>query len=45
MRETPADGRLLLVDGFTVTAADTPENQEEFPQNPAQEEGLGFPII
>ena len=27
-------GRVLLVDGFTVTAADTPENQAEFPQNP-----------
>jgi hypothetical protein len=39
------DGRILLFDGFTVTAADTPENQEEFPQNPAQKEGLGFPII
>lgn len=41
----PTTGRILLVDGFTVTAADTPENQEEFPQNPAQKEGLGFPII
>ena len=40
-----ASGRFLLVDGFTVTAADTPENQEEFPQNPSQKEGLGFPII
>lgn len=38
-------GRILLVDGFTVTAADTPANQEVFPQNPAQEAGLGFPII
>jgi len=38
-------GRILLVDGFTVTAADTLENQEEFPQNPSQKEGLGFPII
>jgi len=28
-----------------VTAADTPDNQEEFPQNPSQKEGLGFPII
>ena len=32
-------------DGFTITAADTPENQNEFPQNPSQKEGLGFPII
>jgi hypothetical protein len=38
-------GRILLVDGFTVTAADTPENQDIFPQNPSQKEGLGFPII
>lgn len=38
-------GRILLVDGLTVTAADTPENQEEYPQNPAQAEGLGFPIL
>ena len=41
----PIEGRIMLVDGFTVTAADTPENQEVFPQNPAQKEGLGFPII
>ena len=38
-------GRILLVDGFTITAADTAENQEEYPQNPAQAEGLGFPIL
>lgn len=38
-------GRLILVDGFTVTAADTPENQAEYPQNPAQQSGLGFPIL
>lgn len=38
-------GRLIMVDGFTVTAADTPENQAEYPQNPVQKEGLGFPIL
>ena len=38
-------GRLIMVDGFTVTAADTPANQAEYPQNPAQKEGLGFPIL
>jgi hypothetical protein len=38
-------GRILLVDGFTFIAADTPENQEVFPQNPSQKEGLGFPIV
>ncbi|MDB4614608.1 IS4 family transposase [bacterium] len=42
---TPGSGRILLFDGFTITAADTPETQEEFPQNPAQKEGVGFPII
>lgn len=45
VQSQPTEGRILLFDGFTVTAADTPENQEEFPQNPAQKEGLGFPII
>ena len=43
--ETSTVGRVLLVDGFTITATDTPENQEEFPQNPSQKEGLGFPIV
>ena len=38
-------GRLMMVDGFTVTAADTEENQAEYPQNPKQKEGLGFPIL
>lgn len=33
-----------LVDGFTFTMPDTPENQAEFPQNPAQEPGVGLPI-
>jgi hypothetical protein len=45
VKTQPVCGRILLVDGFTVTAADTPENQAEYPQNPAQQEGLGFPII
>jgi hypothetical protein len=38
-------GRLIMVDGFTVAAADTPKNQAEYPQNPVQKEGLGFPIL
>jgi hypothetical protein len=33
-----------LVDGFTFTMPDTPENQDQYPQNPAQDEGVGFPI-
>lgn len=45
VQATPTSGRVLLFDGFTITAADTPKNQKEFPQNPAQKEGLGFPII
>ena len=39
------EGRIFLFDGFTITAADTPENQQAFPQNPSQKEGLGFPLI
>lgn len=34
-------GRILLVDGFTITTADTPENQRAYPQKP----GLGFPVL
>ena len=33
-----------LVDGFTFTMPDTPENQEAFPQLSAQRRGVGFPI-
>ncbi len=33
-----------LVDGFTFTMPDTPDNQDEYPQNPSQDEGVGFPI-
>jgi hypothetical protein len=45
VKSTPTGGRILLVDGFTITAADTEENQAEYPQNPSQKEGLGFPIL
>ena len=45
VRAQSGGGRVLLLDGFTITAADTPENQAEYPQNPSQEEGLGFPIL
>ena len=37
--------RVLAVDGSTVTAADTPENQTAFPQQSVQKPGCGFPII
>ena len=33
-----------LVDGFTFTMPDTPENQEAFPQLRSQRPGVGFPI-
>ena len=33
-----------LVDGFTFTMPDTPENQEAFPQLHSQSPGVGFPI-
>ncbi len=33
-----------LVDGFTFTMPDTPDNQELFPQQATQEPGIGFPI-
>jgi len=45
VKSVAVPGRILLVDGFTVTAADTPENQTEYPQNPVQKEGIGFPIL
>ena len=49
--ENEADERWLwngrhakLVDGFTFTMPDTPDNQKEFPQLRAQNPGVGFPI-
>ena len=33
-----------LVDGFTFTMPDTPENQAAFPQSAEQQPGVGFPI-
>jgi putative transposase len=33
-----------LVDGFTFTMPDTPENQKDFPQLNCQKPGVGFPI-
>jgi hypothetical protein len=37
--------RALLVDGFEVTAEDTPANQAVYPQASSQKPGLGFPLI
>ena len=45
IRSLPIGGRIIMVDGFTIDAPDTAENQKKYPQNPAQEEGLGFPIL
>jgi hypothetical protein len=36
--------RVKLVDGFTFTMPDTPDNQRMFPQSVSQAPGLGFPI-
>jgi hypothetical protein len=36
--------RVRLVDGATMTLADTPENQAKYPQPNSQKTGLGFPI-
>jgi hypothetical protein len=36
--------RVYIYDGSTVTMPDTPENQVAYPQNVAQQPGLGFPI-
>ena len=35
---------VYLVDGTTITMADTKANQKEYPQPSFQKEGLGFPI-
>jgi hypothetical protein len=48
-QQAPADWRwkgrhVFVPDGSTFTMPDTDENQQAFPQNPTQEEGLGFPI-
>jgi hypothetical protein len=48
-QQVPEDGlwkgrHVKLVDGSTLSMADTEENQEEYPQQASQKEGLGFPI-
>jgi putative transposase len=37
--------RVLLVDGFTATLPDTPENQKAYPQPQTQKPGLGSPLL
>jgi hypothetical protein len=36
--------RVLAYDGSTISMPDTAENQQEYPQPPQQEPGLGFPL-
>lgn len=36
--------QVRVVDGATLTMADTPENQAEYPQQKGQQPGCGFPI-
>jgi len=48
--QAPADWRwhgrrVFLVDGTTVSAPDTKENQAEYPQPTTQLPGLGFPML
>jgi hypothetical protein len=43
---TQLQGRAIkVVDGSTTQLADTPENQERFPQPTSQKPGCGFPVI
>ena len=43
---TQLQGRALkVVDGSTTQLADTPENQQRFPQPSSQKPGCGFPVI
>jgi len=37
--------RVITADGTTVTMADTPENQAQYPQQRGQQPGCGFPIM
>jgi hypothetical protein len=36
---------IKIIDGTTLSMPDTPENQKEYPQQPLQKPGLGFPIL
>lgn len=37
--------KMVLADGTIISMPDTAENRAAYPQNPTQEEGLGFPIV
>jgi hypothetical protein len=36
---------VFLADGTTTSLPDTPENQQAYPQPPAQKPGRGFPLL
>lgn len=38
------EGNIYLIDGTTFTLPDSVKNQEKYPQQSTQKEGLGFPI-
>ncbi len=38
------EGKIYLIDGTTFTLPDSIKNQEKYPQQSIQKEGLGFPI-
>ena len=39
------DRRTIVVDGSSTQLADTPANQERYPQSAVQKKGCGFPIL
>ncbi len=39
------DRRVVVADGCTVTAPDTPANQKAYPQQSVQKAGCGYPIL
>lgn len=45
IRALSITGRIIMADGFTIDAPDTAANQAQYPQSPAQAEGLGFPVL
>ena len=45
IRKVPITGRIMMADGFTIDASDTPKHPAKYLQNPAQSEGLGFPVV
>ena len=42
IRSLPIGGRIIMVDGFTIDAPDTAENQAKYPQNQLKPKGWDF---